>query len=102
MIIILEKSGGMYTARAPRTIIDTGNLKEEERRKLEKLIEESNFFDMTDSLPGAGPADFNAYRITIEDKGRKHSVATTNFTVDQNLSSIIRAITRHSKNSPSE
>jgi hypothetical protein len=89
MRIILEKSGGMYSARASRTIIDTPNLKEEERHQLEKLIEDSNFFDIPSNLLPTDAADFNAYRITIEDEGRKHSVTTTNFSVDQNLSFIV-------------
>jgi hypothetical protein len=98
MKIYLEKSSGMYPSSSPTIIVDTANLKEEEKSQIQKLIEDSNFFNMTDSLPNVGAADFNTYTITVETEDRKHSVTTSSFSTDQNVASLIKAITKYSKN----
>ena len=65
--IIVEKSGSsMYASVPKRTCVETADLNLEERIKFEELVRDSNFFNLSTSLPNQNAADFTAYRITIE------------------------------------
>jgi len=57
---------------APVTI-DIGTLGEDERRTIEQLVNDARFFELPARLPTPRGASC-ACQITIEDRGRRHSI----------------------------
>lgn len=65
----------------------------EQSKKLEQLVEESNFFNLKDSMPRAGAADYYTYSITIEkDDGSKNTVKMADLTMSQEIKNLLKFI----------
>ena len=65
----------------------------EQRKKLEQLVEESNFFNLKDSMPRAGAADYYTYSITIEkDDGSKNTIKIADLTMSQEIKNLLKFI----------
>jgi hypothetical protein len=80
-IIYEEKSGGYSPIKPKPIIVDTDNPKmsEEEIKKLNSLIQNSNFFELpsllsTSSSKLKGARDYLTYKITIGDDKNNHSI----------------------------
>ena len=59
----------------PPVTIDAGALAEDDRRTLERLVKEARFFDLPTRVPGPRGVQDHTCHITIEDRGRQHSVS---------------------------
>jgi hypothetical protein len=93
MRITVEKSiSDMYAAASKRTSLDTANLSQEEQDKIEELIKESNFFNISESPSKSNAVDFTTYRITVETDDKQHSVIRTNFSIDENLALLVKKV----------
>lgn len=58
--------------------VDTGELSPEEAGKLERLVEEAEFFELPPaSEPPRGGADLRSYSISVSSSARSHTVRTT-------------------------
>jgi hypothetical protein len=55
--------------------IDAGNLSENDRQGLEQLIRDARFFELPARLPAPRGIYDRAYQITIEDRGRRHTIS---------------------------
>jgi hypothetical protein len=78
MRVQFQVSGGVgyFPGRAAPRMIDVDTLSDAEKDALKGLVEESAFFTLPQRLPAPrGAADHQTYQITIEDGGRRHTVA---------------------------
>lgn len=65
----------------------------EPSKKLEQLVEESNFFNLKDSMPRAGAADYYTYSITIEkDDGSTNTLKIADLTMSQEIKNLLKFI----------
>ena len=74
---------------APRTI-DAETLPERTQRVLNDLVEETQFFSLPAQISAiSGSADHQTYRITIEDRARRHTVVVSDPVVGEPLQRLI-------------
>jgi Emfourin len=57
--------------------IDACALAEDDRRRLEQLVSDARFFELPARLPAHRGGDDRSCQITIEDRGRMHSVSVS-------------------------
>jgi hypothetical protein len=80
MRVHFQVSGGVafFPGRAVPRTIDVDTLGAAEQQSLRQLIDQAQFFSLPSHIAAArGAADFQTYHITIEDGGRRHSVAVS-------------------------
>jgi hypothetical protein len=71
----LNSGGPAFLRRlTPPVTIDVGTLAEQDGRMLEQLVRDARFFELPSQLPTSRGADDPIYRITIEDRGRQHTI----------------------------
>ena len=100
MRIWVEKiTSGMYASIPKRYYLDTSQLGSNEQSELEALISESDFFNLSNSLPTSNAADYNTFKITIETGSKRHSVTRSNFSMDKSLALLVKAVTKYIKES---
>jgi len=58
----------------PPVTIDAGTLDEDDRRSLEQMVRDARFFDLPARISSFRDARETTCRITIEDRGRQHSI----------------------------
>ena len=74
---------------APRTI-DVETLAAHTQRTLRDLVEETRFFNLPAQISAApGSADHQTYRITIEDRARRHTVVISDPVAGEALKRLI-------------
>jgi len=61
--------------QGPPVTIDAGTLEEDDRRSLEQMVHEARFFDLPARIASSRDARDTTWQITIEDRGRQHSIA---------------------------
>jgi uncharacterized protein YlxW (UPF0749 family) len=68
----------VFLSRAvPPVTIEAGTLAEDDRRSLEQLVKDARFFDLPARVSALRGAQNPGYHITIEDRGRQHSVSVS-------------------------
>lgn len=92
MKINFERSGGFAGLRTAATF-DTESLPSEESRRLQEELERARFFDLPAKLDSpAGGADRFEYKITVEDKGRRHIVEFGEAAAPESLQPLIQRL----------
>jgi len=77
---------------APRTI-DVDTLAEEDRSRLQQLVDDARFFTLPSRIPAPrGASDYHTYDITIEDGARRHRVAVYDPVAPAPLQKLIDAL----------
>ncbi len=93
MRIQFKMEGGLayFPGLAKPVTIDSDQLPQEEASELEQRVSAVHFFDLprTVGAPPRGAADFRQYLITVEDRGRRHSVQLTDPVEDSNLQALL-------------
>ena len=75
MKISVTRSGGFAGLTDEVSGVDTAQLDTAARQKLEQAVRRVNFFELPARLPGEPiGADLFAYRVTVRDGAREHSV----------------------------
>jgi len=93
MIIQLERSGG-FAGIPIHTQIDTEELELADREKLEKLVDESGFFELPAKVQSSGQgADRFQYTLTIRKGGQSHTVTAGEDEFPQPLQNLIQQVT---------
>lgn len=70
--------GLVFLSRArPTVTIDAGTLDDAERRSLEQLVKDARFFELPARIPAPRGTELATCHITIEDRGREHSVSVS-------------------------
>jgi Emfourin len=81
MHIQFKAEGGMafIPGLSQEATLASANLSQQEIDKLQKLIDQSRFFELPAefSTAPAGAADFRQYTVTIEEEGRRHTIQFT-------------------------
>jgi hypothetical protein len=92
MRVHFQVSGGIGSfpgLAAPRTI-DLDTLAEEDRRRLQQLVDDARFFTLPSRIPPPrGAADYLTYEITIEDGARRHHLAVSDPVAPASLQKLI-------------
>jgi hypothetical protein len=90
--IYYERAVGLTPSLTASCTLYTKSLQPQHAQEIRKILEDSNFFDIPSNLLPTDAADFNAYRITIEDEEgkRKHTVDASNFTAPAELKILIQ------------
>jgi hypothetical protein len=81
--------------------IDACTLAEEDRRRLEQLVSDARFFDLPARLPAPRGASERSCQITIEDRGRLHSVSVSDPVPGPALQRLINCLHTFTKTSES-
>jgi hypothetical protein len=90
-----QVSGGIgsFPGLAARRTIDLDTLAEEDRRRLQQLVDDARFFKLPSRIPAPrGAADYLTYEITIEDGARRHVVAVSDPVAPGPLQRLIEAL----------
>ena len=77
MRITVTRSGGYAGLSEPIADVDSAALPESKRTRLASEIAACKFFTLPETVGGSVGADMFRYEITIEDGGRRHTVAFT-------------------------
>ena len=91
MKINFERSGG-FAGMLTTVSVDTTLLPSEQAAKLQNMVEDANFFNLSSAPPPPkrGPADYFNYKITVEaEDGRKHSVECTDIAMQPSIKPLI-------------
>jgi hypothetical protein len=78
MRILFERTGGFAGISRVKTVDTEENISTEEAKQLPQLVEAANFFNLPTNI--AAPTNVRdrfQYKLTVEDKGRKHSVTVS-------------------------
>ena len=90
MKIHFQLSGGLEGGIVIDKKIDTDSISPEESSKLEKLINESNFFNLPEHIQtNKNSADYFTYKISIENQTKKHSIERKDFSIESKLDPLI-------------
>ncbi|MGI0010998.1 MAG: protealysin inhibitor emfourin [Nitrosopumilaceae archaeon] len=94
MKIHFERSGGFAGIRTELTL-DTDSLPTTEAHNLQRMVENSKFFDIPAKLlqPTKG-ADYFQYKITVEKDGQKHTVEAAELTMKPELKPFVDFLSR--------
>jgi hypothetical protein len=97
MIIHLVRTGGFGGMRR-EVWIETQSLPSIEREALERLVGKAGFFALPEKFPRPGKgADYFTYLVTVEDRGRRHSIEVPQPSLPANLRPLIRELTKRLK-----
>jgi hypothetical protein len=93
MRIKFERSGGMAGMRLA-TSLNTKYLEADEAQKLEKLVEDCNFFDLPEKMTSSrGGADRFQYKITVSSGWKKHTLVADESELPKKLQSLVKQLT---------
>ncbi|MGQ9468240.1 MAG: protealysin inhibitor emfourin [Nitrososphaerales archaeon] len=89
MKIYFERSGGLAGMRIVATL-DTDSLPSDEAHQIQAMVTGAKFFDLPSKLPQPKKgADYFQYKITVEKEGRKHTVETSDATMQPALRPLV-------------
>jgi hypothetical protein len=97
MRIQVVRSGG-FTGMPVECAFDENDLEPEEAQQLRDAVQESQFFALPTRLPDhSGGADQFNYTVTVEEKGRNHTVIGTESALPGELDKIVQKLIRKSR-----
>jgi len=101
MRIEFSQSGGIgyFPGLNKPVTVEVDQLDSQDAEELKRLIEAARFFDLpaTVGAPARGAADYQYYILTIEEKGRRHTVRVLVPVEDQVLDDLVQATQKHVK-----
>jgi len=95
MRVQFQMSGGVgfFPGLAAPKTIDVDALPEADRTELKALVDAAAFFSLPGRVPPTrGAADYRTYEITIEDGGRRHTVAVSDPVENPALANLIEKL----------
>ena len=101
MRIELAQTGGIayFPGLNRPVVLDVDHLDGPVAQELKRLVEAADFFNLPPLLgsPRPGAADCQAYRLSIEDGGRRHSVQALVPLQNPALTALVQAIQKQRK-----
>lgn len=88
MQIIFERSGG-FMGRNVELNLDLADLPPDQAETLKRLVEESDFFSLTDSQPTVPVPDGFTYTITVVTTTVRHTISTADTSIPESLSPLL-------------
>ncbi len=93
MRMSFERSGG-FAGITMNKALDTANMPENEAQQLRQLVDAADFFRLPSKIASKGPQpDRFQYRLTLEDKGKQHTVEVGEQAVPGTLSPLLEWLT---------
>lgn len=74
LAVELDRSGGHVPTYQPHFRLDVGKLAPSERRELQRLVRESDFFAHPANIAGTAHPDSFEYHLTVQTKDGRHTV----------------------------
>ena len=96
MKITFERSGGFMGLKSGLTI-DLSDLPPDQAETLRRLVDESNFFTLTENPSTRPIPDGFKYTITIETELAKHTVHTSDTTVPDELRPLLQELSQRAR-----
>jgi hypothetical protein len=90
--ITFERSGGVI-GNELRLDLDLESLADYEAERLQKLIDEADFFSLPPNLAANSTPDEFRYTITIENGDASHTIRTSDTTMPQALLPLVKELT---------
>ena len=90
--ITFERSGGVI-GKELHLDLDLESLPEDEAERLQKLIDEADFFNVPENLAARSSADEFQYKITLDDGSKSHTVRTSDTTMPKSLLPLVKELT---------
>jgi len=96
MRVLLQQEGGFAGLVRPPLVLDSAQLAPEQKRELDQLIVECNFFHLPADgpTPPQGAADYVTYTLTVEREQQTHSIRVTDPVTDAALAALIAFVRR--------
>jgi len=88
MQIIFERSGGIMGSKSSLTI-DLDDLPLDQAEKMRRLLDEADFFTLSEDQPTHPTPDGFQYTLTVETGTARHTVRTTDVTMPDSLRPLI-------------
>jgi len=83
--------GGGFGGLVKTTTLDTDTLSPDEAQEVVARIEEADLFGLPLAAPaGPGRPDQSEYVITVEDGARRHEVQVSEYSIPEQLRSVIK------------
>lgn len=93
MRIQFRMEGGIaqFPGLSKPVVIESAALSEEDAGELTRLVEAARFFERPTVVgaPPRGAADYRLYTITVEDRGRRHTVKCTDPVEDPTVQELL-------------
>jgi hypothetical protein len=77
---------------APPKVVDTDHLSRDRAREWIEMVERSGLFSLPTTTPASPGADLVTYQISVEDGGRRHSVAADEFALPPSLRELVERL----------
>jgi Emfourin len=90
--ITFERTGGLV-GNEIYFDVDLDSVPEDEAKRLQKLIDSANFFNIPANIGMSATPDEFLYKITVDDGEEYHSVRATDTTMPKALHPLIRELT---------
>ena len=91
-IITFERSGGVV-GNEVYFDLDFENLSEDTAERLQKLIDDADFFNLPANLAMSATPDEFQYKLTVDNGREYHSVRVTDTTMPKTLLPLVRELT---------
>jgi len=91
-LITFERSGGIVGNEIDFDL-NLDNLTEDEAMRVQKMIENADFFNIPANLGMSATPDEFLYKITVDNGEEYHSVRVTDTTMPRSLSPLVRELT---------
>lgn len=93
MKISFERTGGFAGIRL-FVQHDTADLPPDKAKALEEIVEKADFFNLpAEAPPPSRGADYNTYKIRVDDGKRAHTVTVTDLSMPEGLGPLIQNLT---------
>jgi hypothetical protein len=88
MRIIFERSGGILGLKSILTI-DPDDLPHDQAGTLRRLLDEANFFALSEAPPASPIPDSFHYILTVETETARHTIRTSDVTMPASLRALV-------------
>ena len=98
MQIVFERTGGIM-GRKVTLSLDLDEMPADQSATLRRLVDESDFFDLTGSPKTTSRLDEYNYTITITTGTIQHTIRTSDSSAPETLRPLLSELSAHAKNS---
>ncbi len=96
MLIVFERTGGIM-GRQVSLSLDLDEMPADESAILKRLVDESDFFDLSDAPKTTSRLDEFNYTITITAKTIHHTIRTSDSSAPETLRPLLKELSKHLK-----
>jgi len=90
--IVFDRSGGAISNNL-HLDLNLSSLSEYEAQRLQKMVDEADFFNIPENLCGSSSADEFQYEITVDSGTSFHTVHATDTTMPKSLLPLVKELT---------